>query len=181
MANNRRRSPNRKPRRVFRWRHTVGFNSKELDVNKVGAALEQLSKENGGITPELLVERSKSPDFATHKAFTWDINEAANERWLSQARSLIKSVYVIEGDQIEPVFFHVRVEEEKSYQRTRVVVKNLDMIRSVRAELTSKLDSAKRSLDEFESLCNRDGNAAQMKQVHRIRQPLEKAIAAARA
>lgn len=159
----------------------MGFNAKELDVNKVGAALESLDKENGGLTPELVVERSKDPSFATHKAFTWDIHEAANERWLSQARSLIKSVYVIEGDQIEPVFFHVRVEEERSYQRTKVVVKSVAMIDSVRAELTSKLDSARRSLDEFESICNRGGNAAQMRQVHRIRQPLEKAIAAARA
>lgn len=49
---------------------------------------------NGRLTPELVVEAAKSKTSPLHEHFTWDVKKAASERWIEQARSLIRSVKV---------------------------------------------------------------------------------------
>jgi hypothetical protein len=46
---------------------------------------------NGGVRPHDLVEAARDPDHACHNDFTWDVEEAARERWHDQARAIIRS------------------------------------------------------------------------------------------
>jgi hypothetical protein len=47
------------------------------------------------LTPELVVETARRhPGSALHQCFTWDVQTAAYERWLDQARELIRRVRV---------------------------------------------------------------------------------------
>lgn len=55
---------------------------------------------NGKVDPNDLIEAAKSPKHPCHDSFTWDVNQAAAERWRDQARELIRRVT-----------FEVKVEE----------------------------------------------------------------------
>jgi hypothetical protein len=47
------------------------------------------------LTPELVVETARRhPGSALHQCFTWDVEHAAYERWIDQARELIRRVRV---------------------------------------------------------------------------------------
>lgn len=63
--------------------------------NVVAEVLRAIADRNGGrLTPELVVEAAKSKDSPLHTHFTWDVKKAAHERWIDQARTLIRSVKV---------------------------------------------------------------------------------------
>jgi len=62
-------------------------------------AIRALEK-NGKVDPEELVKVAQSPNHPCHGDFTWDVQQAAKERWRDQARHLIRRVY-----------FEVQVEE----------------------------------------------------------------------
>ena len=68
-----------------------------MDVAKVRirwaekeAAVRELER-NGKVDPADLIQAARNPDHPCHGDFTWDIEEAANERWRDQARKIIRT------------------------------------------------------------------------------------------
>ena len=58
--------------------------------------LQELSdRNNGRITPDIVVKDAKKKTSPMHGEFDWDINKAAQAHWLHQARQLISSVRVV--------------------------------------------------------------------------------------
>lgn len=55
------------------------------------AAIRALEK-HGRVDPVELIEAARNPEHPCHSDFTWDIEQAASERWRDQARELIRSV-----------------------------------------------------------------------------------------
>ena len=55
------------------------------------AAIRALEK-NGRVDPLELIEAARNPEHPCHSDFTWNVKQAAAERWRDQARSLIRSV-----------------------------------------------------------------------------------------
>lgn len=55
------------------------------------AAIRALEK-NGRVDPVELIEAARDPEHPCHESFTWDVQQAAEERWRDQARELIRSV-----------------------------------------------------------------------------------------
>lgn len=55
------------------------------------AAIRSLEK-NGRVNPVELIEAARSPEHPCHSDFTWDVEQAAQERWRDQARELIRAV-----------------------------------------------------------------------------------------
>lgn len=45
---------------------------------------------NGRVDPNELIEAARSSDHPCHSDFTWDVAQAAGERWRDQARELIR-------------------------------------------------------------------------------------------
>lgn len=61
----------------------------------IEAAIQAIADKNGGrVTASQVVTAARNKDSALHSWFTWNIKEAAEERWLEQARALIRSVRV---------------------------------------------------------------------------------------
>lgn len=64
-------------------------------VPAVADAIRAIADRNGGrITPDMVVDAARSPASPLHEHFTWDVREAAEERWRDQARALIRAVRV---------------------------------------------------------------------------------------
>lgn len=55
-------------------------------------ALLDISKKQGHLTPQFVVEAAKNPKSELHDYFQWDDGEAANQYRLMQARFLIRTV-----------------------------------------------------------------------------------------
>ena len=65
------------------------------DKTEVLDRLRELAAANGGrLTPEMVVNDARDESSPLHAHFTWDVDQAAAERWLDQARTLIRSVEV---------------------------------------------------------------------------------------
>lgn len=62
-----------------------------VSQSEVEAAIRALEK-NGRVDPLELIEVARDPEHPCHTFFTWDIEQAAKERWRDQARELIRSV-----------------------------------------------------------------------------------------
>lgn len=74
--------------------------------NEVTDALRALADQNNGrLTPDLVVEAARNSQSPLHRCFTWDLKQAAHERWLYQARELIRSIRV----EVTTTEFKVRV------------------------------------------------------------------------
>jgi predicted component of viral defense system (DUF524 family) len=77
--------------------------------------LQAIQKSNRGLLrPEDVVEFAKNPDTALHSKFTWNIQEAAEQHWLHQARNVIRvHVQVIENNS-PPVKVFVSLTEDRN-------------------------------------------------------------------
>ena len=65
------------------------------DANVVGAELERLTAQHGGVTPRLLVEEARREDSPLHDAFdTWDVHLAAERHWEERARYILRNIVV---------------------------------------------------------------------------------------
>ena len=60
----------------------------------IDAEINRLYKQNGTITPDLVVEAAKSPVSILHDFFEWDDEKAGAAHRLMQARQLITSVKI---------------------------------------------------------------------------------------
>jgi hypothetical protein len=94
----------------------TGKRISDKDARLINQELEVIEKTKGRLTTtetaEELVRRSRPASSPTHHLFTWDDKEAADERRLDQARSLIRAVYVVfaELPDQKPVRARVNVE-----------------------------------------------------------------------
>lgn len=64
------------------------------DKAEIFAALKQLEKEDGRLTPEDVVKAAEDEDSPLHGCFTWDNDAAAHQFRLVEARRLIRTVKV---------------------------------------------------------------------------------------
>jgi len=84
---------------VYKWR----FYNYPVDANVVGRALEEIEKEHGEVTAELLLKKATPKDSELHSLFTWE-NKKAAEKWrLHEARLIITAVATVyEENEEEP-------------------------------------------------------------------------------
>jgi len=91
-------------------------------------AIRQLEK-RGKVDPNDLIEAAKIPSHPCHEDFTWDVDQAAQERWRDQARALIRKVKfeVIVEDVGTPVAEYVSLPDDDDNRFT-----SLPKMRSVK-------------------------------------------------
>lgn len=99
-------------------------------VAKYQAHLRRLMKEEGKLTPKIIVDDARSPSSPTHGIFEWD-DTAAGERWrLHQARQMMCKLRV-----------NIGTDEEPKMVRTMFVVTDDDGDDSYRPLAEIKADS----------------------------------------
>lgn len=90
-----------------------GFAIRNVDAQTVGDELYRIRKVNDDrLTPEAVVKSAAEGDSAIHNCFTWDTEKAAYLHNLSEARTLIKSVVIVQNGKRaipKPAYFNVTV------------------------------------------------------------------------
>lgn len=108
--------------------------------------LKLLADANGGrLIAQAVVDDAKDESSPLHAHFTWDTDKAAAERWLDQARTLIRSVEITfrtETTVIRTPYF-VRDPEagpkEQGYISVKAVRKESDLAREVLVQEFSRV------------------------------------------
>jgi cell fate (sporulation/competence/biofilm development) regulator YlbF (YheA/YmcA/DUF963 family) len=91
---------------VYQWRFTMA-----VSAETAGKELERVEHKHGKVTPELVLEESRSKKAPLHKIFEWNDSVAAEKYRLTQAGQIINNLVVVldEYEQHEPVRAFVNV------------------------------------------------------------------------
>lgn len=104
------------------------LSKKEAQV--VGEVLEKILRRDGEVTASAVVQEAKSKRSPLHPYFTWEWRRAAEERWLDQARELIRSVHVVfeEADDQPPIraFAKIVRENGNGYQSMDKIMRSTE-------------------------------------------------------
>jgi len=113
-------------------------------ISKEKAAfITSLADANGYINPKLVIEAARDPTSPIHSEFEWDVQAAAEEYWLDQARTLIRYVKLnveISSRTIVAPFYVVDPErpiDSKRYVELTIAGRNEEVARQI---LTAELE-----------------------------------------
>lgn len=81
-----------KAKKKYTW--SDGWKPK-ADANIVGGVVEQIEAENGSVTKEAFLEKSRPEDSVTHSLFEWNDDKAAELYRLDQSKHIIGALRVV--------------------------------------------------------------------------------------
>ena len=98
---------------VYEWKYNM-----PIKAQIVGEHFEQLEKQQGCITPNIVLESARSENSVIHSCFEWNDGIAAEKYRESQAGSLIRNLTVKmitpDVEQTEPVRAYVNIKQSSS-------------------------------------------------------------------
>lgn len=77
---------------VYQWKSQARLS---IDPQKTGEVLEDIEKQFGRITPELVLEEAKIKTSPIHKGFEWEDSIAAEQYRLDQARYILRQIVIV--------------------------------------------------------------------------------------
>jgi len=138
------------------------------------AAIRALEKD-GRVDPWKLIDAASDPKHPCHGDFTWDVEEAARERWWEQAAALIRGCkFIVQVEDVgEPVVMYVSHPDTdiKEYVSLPKMRKKADTIGVVLAEVRQLCGDASRAYGIALSKSNIIGPSASQ-QLLRVRDQL---------
>lgn len=111
------------------------------------AAIRSLERK-GKVDPWKLLEAARDPRHPCHEDFTWDIEQAASERWWDQARKLIRTCkcqILVDEDVTEPVCQYVSSPDEPLFLSLPKIRSKETSSTVVATEVAALLGSAARA------------------------------------
>lgn len=146
---------------MYQWRKSfLKFNSNETDPNAAAQVLGRLEESEGHVTAQSVIKAAEPKSSPIHKAFEWDDSIAAEQYRIEQARSLIKSIEIIEASGSDtvatPIYFHVpQSPVAESYYKSRdVLIQDVDEWQRAVGAARSQVAGCIRLLNSIEDLCD---------------------------
>jgi hypothetical protein len=143
---------------VFKWKRPV----KGIDSQVAGEYLNDLGEKHGGITPELLVDESKTKDALFHSCFEWNDKKAAAGYRVVQAKEILRNITVIkvessDDDKVEMqevrAFHSIEVEDGKQkYISLPVILSDEDMMKQMLQRAIRELTSFRNKYKALQQL-----------------------------
>lgn len=136
----------------FKWRDGARFG---IDADVAGKELQRITKKNGSLTSDAVVDAARPDDATLHPAFEWDDFVAGENYRKHQARTLIRSISVYttpESTEATSVYVHVPRDSagESAYHPVEVVAERPDMYASALSSLFRHLESARGAVAELQ-------------------------------
>ena len=141
---------------IYKW----AINKYPVTAQLAGAHLEELEREHGEVTPQLLLEDSRPEGTLMHNCFEWDDGIAAEKYRLDQSRHIIADLRVVqieEASDKDPVSVRAFISttpgrvSQGVHHHINVVKANAEMIKTV-------TDNARDDLEvlysKYINLCN---------------------------
>lgn len=139
----------------------AGARVKSANPQRLGEELTNIYEEHGKLSAEIYVEEARDEASEMHSTLEWDDSIAGHEHRLSQARSIIRAVVIVNADDnddpVERNVF-VRVDAERGYQPVSIVVENLDMFTEALSSLRKKLNEAINAVNQLQDAAKKTDN-----------------------
>lgn len=130
-------------------------NASKADPQKIGEALAGISTKQGGrLEPEHVVNAARDAKNVLHKHFEWDDKVAAHAHRLDQARGIIRSVRVLDGDGSgdKPAFISI-ADRGVSYRSAGEVADSRVLQLAVLAQAERELEAFERRYAMLKNVC----------------------------
>ena len=142
-----------------------------VTADQAAHELERI-RESIGLTPKNVVNESRPTDAPLHPCFEWDDTKAAERYREGQARTIIRAVILVEGENSGPIFYHIQAPEQPArYEHINVILKQPDMYDDALRRLKAELDAAAKSVAEL----RRHAPKAKAKNIQKLAGVLAKA------
>lgn len=129
----------------------LGSLAKEIDPNEAVTELERIENIYGAITPENILEASKSKRSLLHRLFNWNDESAANQYRLQQARTIINNIEIViisDGQPRQmPVFEIITKDDKRIYKSIEEFT--IDDAEQVRRQAIREINIWKNKLEYF--------------------------------
>ena len=128
---------------VYQWKYNLS-----VKAYTAGKEMERIEKKHGKVTPELVLDASRSEKAPLHSLFEWNDTIAAEKYRLRQAQNIIHNLTItVEGTEKSPVsvtaFVNVSTDKKGEFI-------NVQSAFSYEASRQVVLDRALRELTEFQ-------------------------------
>jgi hypothetical protein len=113
------------------------------DPQLIGEALETIRADSGGqLHPQDVVVGARDPKSVLHSHFEWNDQKAAELHRLDQARTLIRSIRVIDDDEVaRPAFLSIRADDGIGYRAFAEVLRSPDLRQRLLEQAARDLDA----------------------------------------
>lgn len=141
---------------IYKFRQ--GNTYRGVDAQTVGDELERIRNANDGrLSTTGVLQWAADESCPIHNCFTWDNERAAEQFRLSEARTLIKSVIVVntESEQESPAFWNVSIKtsdakhEDRYYQSASVISGSPKEFQAALNGMLRELISARKGVEEL--------------------------------
>jgi hypothetical protein len=130
-------------------------NAKKASAQKIGTALAQIAEQQKGrLTPPAVVEAARSNRHPLHQYFEWDNDVAAEAYRLDQARTLIRSVAVVDDNEdSKPAYLSISDKAGTSYRAVEEVLDSAELQSAVLAAAERDLIAFEKRYRQLQDIC----------------------------
>ena len=138
---------------VYEWKYNM-----PIKAQIVGEHFEKLEREQGCITPKIVLDSARSETSVIHGCFEWDNDIAAEKYRETQASALIRNLTVktIKEDKTctEPVraFVNIQSSEKSQYISLPNILKDNELTRRMLEQAKSELDTFAKKYSSLKEL-----------------------------
>jgi len=126
--------------------------TKKVKVDKAVKELQNIKNKCGELTPEAIVQASKSRKSALHKLFEWDNEKASHQYRLQQARTIINNIEIVIVKNNKPYYVNayeiVKSEEKREYKSIDTM--SVDEAEQVRIMVLKNIEYLQKKLSIYE-------------------------------
>lgn len=132
----------------------------KADAQKCADEIMEICEELESATPQQILEKARDSNTELHKCFTWDNTEAAEKWRISEARTVVRNLKIIEqksDKQPEPTTIRVfyKTDNESGYKPTKLILKKPDEYKALVERCRSELLAIKQkfnSISEYKEI-----------------------------
>ena len=135
---------------TYQWKIPVY----SIPAQVAGEELERIKTERGGLTPEAVVDESRSEAAPLHGCFEWDDQAAAEKYRCQQAADMIRAITVSvdPGNGADPVEVRAFVSAGGCYQDIRTVISTPDYYAELLKKALDELEAFRRKYNDLSEL-----------------------------
>ena len=139
---------------------TWGVYKFKADAQKCADEIMEICDELESATPQQILDKARDSNTELHKCFTWDDTEAAEKWRITEARSVVRNLKIIEvkpDKEPEPTTIRVFYKTDNSggYKPTKLILKKPDEYKTLVERCRSELLAVKQkfqNISEYEEI-----------------------------
>lgn len=139
---------------------TWGAYKFKADAQKCADEIMKICEELESATPQQILEKARDSNTELHKCFTWDDTEAAEKWRITEARSVVRNLKIVEvkpDKEPEPTTIRVfyKTDNESGYKPTKLILKKPDEYKALVERCRSELLAVKQkfqNISEFDEI-----------------------------